>query len=63
MSIRNMQGVSAHLEFLQDTEKKRRHKSRCKNIVKPQKICDAPKSPYFQKNCGGSSHCAYYEEN
>lgn len=57
-----MQGVSAHIEFLRDTKQKRRHMARCKNILKPEKICDFPQSPYFNKKCGGSTHCDFYEE-
>lgn len=62
MGVRHMQGVSAHLEYLSCKEK-RRHLSRCKYIIKPQKICDCVTSGYFQERCGGSSHCNFYEEN
>ena len=62
MGVRHMQGVSAHIEVLHDTEHRRRHKARCKNYIKMGKICDCIESAYFNRECGGSSHCQYYKE-
>lgn len=62
MGVRKMQGVPAHLETLHSTDGKRRHKARCKFYIKSEKICDDIESPYFNKECGGSSRCQNYEE-
>lgn len=62
MGVQHMQGVPVQLEYLHDTEKKRRHLSRCKNIIKPDKVCDCPESPYFNKRCRSASRCEYYAE-
>lgn len=62
MGVRKMQGVPAHLEVLVCKDKKRRHMMRCKFIIKSDKACDCSSSNYFQKRCGGSSHCDYYAE-
>ena len=62
MGVRHMQGVPAHIEVLHDKEHKKRHMARCKNIIKPEKTCDYPKSPYFERKCGGASHCKFYRE-
>lgn len=62
MGVRNMQGTPSHLETLRTGEKKRRDKRRCKFYTKPEKVCDCVESPYFEKICGGSSRCDYYQE-
>lgn len=62
MGVRHMQGVFAHLETLQNSDGKRRDKRRCKFYIKPEKICDCMESAYFNRECGGSSHCDYYSE-
>ncbi len=62
MGVRHMQGVPAHIETLRDNKHKKRHKARCKFIIKPEKICDCMNSAYFNKLCGGSSRCDYYTE-
>lgn len=62
MGVKHMQDVSAHLEFLRDTEHKRRHMMRCKYIKKPERMCKCSKSPCYRVKCCGSSHCDYYEE-
>ena len=62
MGVKNMQGTPYHIETLHNTDKKRRHKAKCKFIIKPAKICDCVESPYFRKSCGGSSRCDFYQE-
>lgn len=62
MGVKHMQGVPAHIEFLHDTKPERRNMLWCKNLVKPEKICDLPDSPYFEKGCISSTHCDYYEK-
>lgn len=57
-----MQGVSAYLETLHNSDGKRRDKRRCRFYCKPEKLCDCMESAYFNRECGGSSRCDYYEE-
>lgn len=61
LSVKHMQGVSAHLEYL-PCKGKRRNMARCKFIIKPEKICDCTSSGYFRIRCGGSSRCEFYAE-
>lgn len=62
MSVRHLQGVYAHLETLHNSDGKRRDKRKCKYYIKPEKTCDCMKSAYFNRQCGGSSHCQHYKE-
>ena len=62
MGVKNMQGVPAHIEFLHDAKHERRNMLWCKNLIKPEKICDLPNSPYFGIGCGGAPHCDFYEK-
>lgn len=61
--VSQMQGVSAHLEVLKNTDGKRRDKRRCAYYEKDTKTCSCPLSPnLYLSVCGGSSKCDYYEE-
>ena len=62
MGVRRMQGIPAHLENLHNSDGKRRDKRRCKFYIKSGKVCDCMQSPYFNRECGSSSHCQYYKE-
>ncbi len=54
-SVREMQGVSAHLEFLhKDEDDERRHKTRC--VHYKDGYCK-----YYKRKCYGSRFCEVYE--
>ena len=61
--VRDMQGVSAHLECLKSDGKKR-HPARCifhegKGI---NRICTNPLCEIYYEHCNSSKNCNYYEE-
>ena len=61
--VKQMQGVSAQLEYLK-SDGKRRHPSRCiyANGKGKERICECPQSPFYKQHCKSSVHCEYYEE-
>lgn len=62
-SVKQMQGVPAHLEVLKNKDGKRRHKARCIFYLKENKGCDCPHNlNFYNSQCGGSSKCEFYEE-
>ena len=60
--VRNMQGVSAHLEYLKTGESRKRHPAHCVYAVGNGKnrICDCPENPKWRQHCGSSSRCENY---
>ncbi|MDO5714427.1 MAG: hypothetical protein Q4Q07_08350 [Tissierellia bacterium] len=63
MSPRRLEGVPWHPSSLKMKENDtRRHKSRCIYYNKKTEICNTLKSYYGFRTCGGSRHCAGYEE-
>lgn len=57
MSIKQMQGVSAHLEYLKIKDEPRRRQ--CLYIEN--KICNCNESPVYLSKCAGRSHCSEYK--
>lgn len=62
--VRNMQGVSAHLEYLTTGESRRRHPARCIYAVGKtnNRICDCPDNPKWRQHCGSAARCGNYTE-
>ena len=59
MGIRNMQGVSAHLEYV--GPKGRKRKKSC--VYYNDGICHCTKSNYYLLKCGGRCACSYYDDS
>lgn len=62
-TVRQMQGVSAHLEYLKPKDK-RRHPSHCIFADGPGKSrkCTSPQSRVYMQHCSTAAKCDYYEE-
>lgn len=48
---------------LMDESDTRRHKSRCSYYDRELKVCKYAGSPYYERQCGSSSHCRCYTED
>lgn len=61
--VRDMQGVSAQLEYLK-SDGKRRHPAQCifSRGVGGNRICTSPQSVIYYENCKSAKNCDYYEE-
>lgn len=61
--VREMQGVSAHLEYLK-SDGKRRHPARCifHEGTGKARICMNPQSNIYTEKCNTAKRCDYYEE-
>lgn len=59
MGIRNMQGVSAHLEYV--GPKGRKSKKSC--VYYNDRICHCKNSNYYLLRCGGRSFCSDFDDS
>lgn len=62
--VRDMQGVSAHLETLKSKDGKRRNPAKCifhEGIGKA-RVCKNERSPLFTLGCHSSKNCDFYSE-
>lgn len=62
--VRDMQGVSAHLEYLK-SDGKRRHPAHCifHEGTGKNRICTNTQSELYNRNCKSAKNCDYYEED
>ena len=62
-TVKNMQGVSAQLEFLRKNDK-RRHPAHCINAerIEGVRFCFCGLSPNNGKPCRTSKNCEFYED-
>lgn len=62
MRVRDMQGVSAHLETLK-AKGARRHPSYCRfhEGTGKSRICKNPRSPFYNTHCQSAAKCEFYE--
>lgn len=63
--IKQMQGVSAKLEFLRVTDNKKRHPAHCKyhKGTGKDRICNCKDNQnMYMFNCKSAKNCEYYEE-
>lgn len=61
--VRDMQGVSAHIEYLK-SDGKRRHSARCifHDGTGKARICTNTQSSIYNRRCGSARCCDYYME-
>ena len=63
-SVKQMQGVSSHLEYLKPNDGKRRHPAHCifAEGKGENRICASLQSTIYQEHCRSAAKCDYYEE-
>ncbi|MBU3203601.1 hypothetical protein [Clostridium algidicarnis] len=59
MSVKSMQGTSAHISYLKSNEENRRHKTKC--IYFDKGICKCGAFTNYMCKCTSSVLCNYYK--